>query len=104
MTDISAHLGAFIKSRRAALNMSLDEVAKRAGCTKSHVWELERGTSKNPTINMALALCDALQCSLNSLLGMDVSQPQFSNEEIALIAAHREIFRMTPTPDHAGGE
>jgi len=89
---IISHIGPFIAERRAELSLSLEEVAERAGTTKSHIWELEKGRSRNPTISMALALCDALQCSLNSLLGRDVSQPQFTDQEMALIAAHRSIF------------
>lgn len=89
---ISAHIGAFIASRRAELGLSLEDVARRAGTTKSHVWELEKGRSRNPSVTMALAMCEALQCGLNSLLGVDVSQPQFTDNEMALIAAHRGIF------------
>ena len=92
--EIIAHIGPFIARRRAELGLSLEAVAERSGCTKSHVWELEKGRTKNPTIAMALALCDALQCSLNSLLGKDVSQPQFTDQEMALIAAHRSIFQI----------
>lgn len=90
-----AHIGPFIAKRRAELRLSLEEVAERTGTTKSHIWELEKGRSRNPTIGMALALCGALQCSLNSLLGADVSQPQFTDREMALIAAHRSIFNQS---------
>ncbi len=91
-TTIVNHMGPFIRQRRKGLRLSLQDVADRCGCTKSHVWELEKGRSANPTISMALALCRALQCSLNSLLGIDVSQPVFTDDEMALIAAHRQIF------------
>lgn len=90
--SLVGHIGPFIAERRTELGLSLEQVAERAGTTKSHVWELEKGRFRNPTISMALALCGALQCSLNSLLGQDVSQPQFSDQEMALIAAHRAIF------------
>lgn len=90
--EIVQHMGAFIKARRSELGFSLDEVAKRAGVSKAHVWELEKQRSSNPTISMAMALCGALQCGLNSLLGVDVSQPRFTDQEMALIAAHRAIF------------
>ncbi len=89
------HMGPFIRRRRKDLRLSLQEVADLSGCTKSHVWELEKGRTTNPTISMALALCRALQCSLNSLLGIDVSQPDFTDDEMALIAAHRQIFNVT---------
>lgn len=92
---IASHMGPFIKRRRAALRLSLQTVADLIGCTKSHVWALENGLGTNPSIGMALALCRALQCNLNSLLGVDVSQPNFTDREMALIAAHRQIFNGT---------
>ncbi len=91
-SEIVSHMGPFIRQRRKGLRLSLQDVADRCGCTKSHVWELENGRTTNPTISTALALCRALQCNLNSLLGIDVSQPNFSDDEMALIAAHRQIF------------
>ena len=93
---ITDNIGKVIAERRLALGLSLDEVAHRAECTKSNVWELEKGRSKNPTIIQALALCSALQCSLNTLLGRDVSQPVFTDDEMKLIAAHRQIFGRFP--------
>jgi transcriptional regulator with XRE-family HTH domain len=94
---ILAHIGPFIAKRRAELGLSLDEVAKLSSCTKSHIWELEQGRSRNPTISMAMALCGALRCSLNSLLGTDVAQPIVSDDELELIAAYRAIRARTPT-------
>lgn len=92
---ITAHMAAFIKTRRSQLRLSLDDVANRIGSSKAHIWELENGRSKNPTIWMILGLCEALQCSLNALIGKDVSQPLFSESEMALIDAHRRIFAAT---------
>ena len=53
-------LGEMIRQRRAALALTLDEVARKAGCTKSHVWELERNQARNPTIAMVYGLSAAL--------------------------------------------
>lgn len=90
---ITSHLAWYIKVRRHELELSLEELAKRAGSSKAHIWALENRKSKNPTLWLILSLCDALQCSLNSLLGHDVSQPVFSDQEMALIDAHRRIFK-----------
>lgn len=90
--DITAHMGKYINSRRKALGLSLDGLAERIDCSKTHIWELEKNRSKNPTLWMILALCDGLQCSLNDLLGRDLSQPAFTASEMALIDAHRRIF------------
>lgn len=54
-------LGDFIRARRDALGMTLEAVAKLAGCTKSHVWELEQGRARNPTVLMMYGLARALQ-------------------------------------------
>ena len=53
-------LGQMIKTRRASLSMSLDDVARAAGCTKSHIWEMEQDRSRNPTVAMVYGLSQAL--------------------------------------------
>ncbi|MQB37653.1 XRE family transcriptional regulator [Agrobacterium tumefaciens] len=89
---ITAHMATYISVRRHELGLSLEKVAERCGSSKAHIWALERRQSKNPTLWLILALCEALNCSLNSLIGADVSQPMFSEQEMALIDAHRKIF------------
>jgi transcriptional regulator with XRE-family HTH domain len=67
-------LGEELKAARANARMSLQEVADRSGFTKSHVWEVEQGRSRNPTIGMVAGLSKALgvpflrlaQAALNS--------------------------------------
>lgn len=94
---ITAHMATYISVRRHELGLSLEQVAKRCGSSKAHIWALERRQSKNPTLWLILALCDALNCSLNSLIGADVSQPMLSEQEMALIDAHRRIFKAHTT-------
>ena len=53
-------LGRVIRQRRDSLRMSLDDVARAAGCTKSHVWEMEQNRSRNPTVAMVYGLSQAL--------------------------------------------
>lgn len=53
-------LGQTIKHRREQRGMSLQDVADEAGITKSHVWDLERGSARNPTIQTLLNLAVAL--------------------------------------------
>jgi transcriptional regulator with XRE-family HTH domain len=91
------NIGPAIKARREATGRSLEEVATAAGTSKSHIWSLEQGRSKNPTLLMLLNVCEALSISLNSLLGVDVSQPTLSERELELIHQHRRIFG---DPDH----
>lgn len=68
-------LGEEIARARQHARLSLQEVADRSGFTKSHVWELEQGRSRNPTVGMIAGLSRALgvpfqrmaQAALNSL-------------------------------------
>lgn len=90
--EITSHMASFIRQRRKELGLSLDDVAKRMGGSKAHIWQLETGGSKNPSLWMVLGICEALHCSLNALIGRDVAQPIYTEPEMALIDAHREIF------------
>ena len=53
-------LGDMILKRRTGLRMSLEDVAKASGSTKAHVWEIEKGYSRNPTVKTLVGLAKAL--------------------------------------------
>lgn len=52
--------GAFIRQNREALGFTLQELADKAGCTKSHVWAIESGSTANPTVAMVNGLARGL--------------------------------------------
>lgn len=53
-------LGEEISEARARSRLSLQDVADASGFAKSHVWELEHGRSRNPTVAMVAGLSAAL--------------------------------------------
>ncbi|AMJ39678.1 hypothetical protein SDC9_148578 [bioreactor metagenome] len=55
-----------IKSARAALDLSQDELAQRVGVTRQTIGMIEAG-KYNPTINLCIALCKALGKTLDDL-------------------------------------
>ena len=59
-TTSGLSMRAMIVAERARLKLSLQEVADRAGITKSHMWELEQGRSVNPTVRTVHGLARAL--------------------------------------------
>jgi transcriptional regulator with XRE-family HTH domain len=69
-----ADLGTEVERARLAARLSLQEVADAAGLTKSHVWEIAKGRSRNPTVAAMAGLSKALgvpflrlaQAALNS--------------------------------------
>lgn len=55
-----------IKAARAALDMSQDELAKKAGVTRQTISAVENG-DYNPTIKLCVAICKALGKTLDEL-------------------------------------
>ena len=53
-------IGKIIESRRAELNMSLQDVADGCGMTKSYIWELAKERVNNPTLEAVWLLARSL--------------------------------------------
>ena len=87
------NIPSFMKERRHELGLSLQDVADRMNCTKAQVRDLEQGPACNPTLSITLSFCNALECSIGSLLGIGVTEQILTDNEMALIRAHRQIFR-----------
>jgi transcriptional regulator with XRE-family HTH domain len=80
-------LGARLKELRIKKNQSLQEVAEAVGASKAHIWEIERGGSKNPTMELLNKLADHFAVSVSYLVG---EQP--SDEEAqGVVALYREL-------------
>lgn len=54
---------------RAQSGLSLQEVANLAGCTKTHVWEIEKGRATNPTLRVLLGLSASFDVTVAYLIG-----------------------------------
>lgn len=70
MQDTVRLIAARLTALRAERELTLQEVADRAGLSKSHVWELEQGRARNPTLDTVLKLSTALGVSLDFLTGI----------------------------------
>lgn len=60
-----------MKSARAALDLSQDELAKRIGVTRQTISAVENG-DYNPTIGLCIAICKALGKTLDDLFWTEV--------------------------------
>jgi transcriptional regulator with XRE-family HTH domain len=54
------NLGEEVARARKSARLSLQEVGDASGFTKSHVWEVEQGRSRNPTVSLLAGLSRAL--------------------------------------------
>ena len=62
-------LGAKIKELRLKKGVSLQAVADAVGASKPHIWELERGSTKNPSLELITKLADYFRVSVDYLAG-----------------------------------
>ncbi|MCR5669400.1 MAG: helix-turn-helix transcriptional regulator [Butyrivibrio sp.] len=55
-----------LKSARAALDLSQEELAKKCGVSRQTMSAIEKG-DYNPTINLCIAICKVLNKTLDEL-------------------------------------
>lgn len=78
----------FVNQRRKELNMSVDELVKKSGIPKGTLSKITAGINTNPTLSTVEALCKALNCSLNDIVG-NVQVDSFSFDEKNIIKKYR---------------
>ena len=64
--DLKTLLGMAIKTQRASLGISQEELAHRAGLHRTYISDLERG-ARNPSVESIEKLAAALQISVAKL-------------------------------------
>lgn len=61
-----------VRELRRKERMSLDELARKAGISKSYLWQLEKGRSKRPSADILYKLASSLGTTIADLLGLEV--------------------------------
>ena len=84
-------LGARLKELRIKKNKSLQDVADAVGASKAHIWEIERGNSKNPTMELLNKLADYFSVTVSYLVGEDPDQ-----DKAGLVALYRDLTKLDP--------
>lgn len=77
-------LAATLRTLRAEKKLTLQEVADKLGVSKPHVWELEKGKSKNPSADTLLKLSELFKVPIDTLLNNNVDS-ETSPEAAALL-------------------
>lgn len=60
---------------RKAKKVSLQVVADAVGVSKTHVYELEKGSANNPSLSLLVGLSNFFEISIDDLVGNVVYQP-----------------------------
>ena len=71
-------IAAKLQNLRLKKGKSLQQVADAVGVSKTHVWELERGRTGNPSLEMLTKLADYFGVTIRSLVG---EEPESSADE-----------------------
>ena len=85
-------IGEKLFSLRQKSGASLQQVADKVGVSKAHVWELEKGRSKNPSFDLVRKLAAHYGVSIDVLTG-DAAEPDESDLQIERI--HRGLDTLT---------
>lgn len=83
-------LNEYVNQRRKELNMSVDELVIKSGIPKGTLSKITAGINTNPTLSTVEALCKALECSLNDIVG-NVHIDAFSLSEKNIIKKYRTL-------------
>ena len=85
-------LGARIRDLRIRKGQSLQEVAGAVGVSKTHIWEMEKGRSKNPSVDLLAKLADHFKVTITSLVGED---PESCGADEELMRMFRQAGELT---------
>ena len=85
-------LGAKIKALRLKTNQSLQDVADNVGASKNHIWDLETGKSRNPSIDLLTKLAKCFGVSVADLIG---EKPGAKGDDPQVFAMYRELKELT---------
>ncbi|MEG6507906.1 helix-turn-helix transcriptional regulator [Methyloligella sp. 2.7D] len=77
-----------LKELRIKNNLSLQELADSVGASKAHIWELETGRSKNPSVDLVRRISERFKITVSELLG---ESPQGTEEDQDIVAMYREL-------------
>jgi transcriptional regulator with XRE-family HTH domain len=73
-----------LRELRVAKRESLQQVADAVGLSKTHVWELEKGNTSNPSIDILKRLADHFEVPIYRLTGEDMDDPTADPEIVSM--------------------
>ena len=81
-----------LKELRLKSRKSLQDIADITGLSKAHIWQIEMGQSKNPSMATFFKLSDCYQVSISTLVGENIN----NLEDEKLITMFRNIKNLKP--------
>ena len=85
-------IGERLHALRLASNQSLQAVADQVQISKAHVWELEKGHSKNPSFELVQKLATHFGVTIDELTGA-ADKPE--DKDIHIQRLHRDMSELS---------
>jgi transcriptional regulator with XRE-family HTH domain len=82
-----------LQKLRTQRGQSLQVIADAVGASKAHIWELEKGTTKNPSIELLKGLADHFGVTIASLVGENPSEA----DDEQLVVMYRDLQKLDAT-------
>jgi transcriptional regulator with XRE-family HTH domain len=82
-----------LKQLRVARGKSLQEVADAVGASKAHIWDLERGASKNPSLELLKSLSTFYDVPVADL----INENPAGAEDPQLAVMYRNLTELSET-------
>ena len=76
---------------RIAKRLSLQDVANAVGISKAHVWNLEKGLTGNPSMELVVKLAELFRVRVADLVG---DNPNAEEEPAEMVAMFRDIKKL----------
>jgi transcriptional regulator with XRE-family HTH domain len=86
-------LGTKLLKLRVQSRQSLQDVATAIGVSKTHLWEMEKGRSANPSIEILTSIANHFRVSIAELVG---ESPNADGEDTNMIAMYRDLKQLDP--------
>ena len=81
--------GVRLRGFRMKKKLSLQQLADQIGASKGHVWDLEQGNTKNPSLDMLTALSRALDVPIRDLVGE--GEEAVAGDDVKLAPLFRDL-------------
>jgi transcriptional regulator with XRE-family HTH domain len=76
---------------RISKGLSLQDVADAVGVSKAHVWNLEKGTTNNPSMDLVVKLAELFRVRVADLVG---ENPDAAEEPAEMVAMFRDLKQL----------
>lgn len=84
-------IGIKINEIRRKRGLSLQELAHQVGVSKGYIWELEKGTRDNPSLQVLEKLSSALKVPIRELVGEDLDAADTHPDLVRMFRQARDL-------------